>query len=104
MKDGAVLLNVGRGSAIDTDALVRALQSGKLYGAGLDVTEPEPLPADHPLWKCKNCLITPHVSGFFHLRDTYDAIVSLAYNNLSAYFEGKTPKNVVDFSTGYRKA
>ena len=104
MKDGAVLLNVGRGSAIDTDALVRALQSGKLYGAGLDVTEPEPLPADHPLWKCTNCLITPHISGFFHLRDTYDAIVSLAYDNLSAYFEGKTPKNVVDFATGYRKA
>lgn len=104
MKDGAVLLNVGRGSAVVTDALVRALQNGKLYGAGLDVTDPEPLPTDHPLWKCKNCIITPHVSGFFHLRETYDAIVSLAFENLTLYFEGKTPKNTVDFSTGYRKA
>ena len=104
MKDGSVLLNVGRGSAVVTDALIAALNSGKLYGAGLDVTDPEPLPADSPLWQCRNCLITPHVSGFFHLRQTYDAIVALAYENLSLYFDGKTPKNVVDFKTGYRKA
>ena len=51
MKDGAILLNVGRGMIVDTDALCAALENGKLAGAGVDVTDPEPLPADHPLWK-----------------------------------------------------
>lgn len=103
MKKDSVLLNVGRGSAIDTDALYDALQSGKLRGAGIDVTDPEPLPKEHPLWQCKNALITPHVSGFFHLQETYENIVSLAYTNLEKYLEGKEPDNIVDFETGYRK-
>ena len=104
MKDGSIILNVGRGSAIDTDALYNALISGKLGGAGIDVTDPEPLPPDHPLWKCKNAVITPHISGYFHLKETYDNIVNLAYDNLKAYLEGNTPANIVDFKTGYRKA
>lgn len=104
MKDGSIILNVGRGSAIDTDALYNALMSGKLGGAGIDVTDPEPLPPDHPLWKCKNAVITPHISGYFHLKETYDNIVNLAYDNLKAYLEGNTPANIVDFKTGYRKA
>ena len=103
MKDGAVILNVGRGSAIDTDALLEALESGKLSGAGIDVTDPEPLPSEHPLWKSKNAVITPHVSGYFHLQETYDNIIKLAYTNLEAFLSGKEPENIVDFETGYRR-
>jgi phosphoglycerate dehydrogenase-like enzyme len=62
MKDGATLINVARGPVVDTDALVAELNSGRI-GAGLDVTDPEPLPGDHPLWKCPNLIIAPHVGG-----------------------------------------
>lgn len=62
MPDGALLVNVARGPVVDTDALVAELQSGRLRAA-LDVTFPEPLPEDHPLWACPNALITPHVGG-----------------------------------------
>ncbi len=104
MKDGAVLLNVGRGSAVDSDALSAALLSGKLSGCGLDVTDPEPLPPEHPLWRIPTAVITPHVSGFFHLRETYENIVALAYHNLEAFLSGAPLRNEVDFSTGYRKS
>ena len=63
MKENTILLNVGRGTAIDSLALAKALQEGAIYGAGLDVTDPEPLPEDHPLWDAPHCIITPHVSG-----------------------------------------
>nr|WP_297414206.1 2-hydroxyacid dehydrogenase [uncultured Nocardioides sp.] len=62
MKDGALLVNVARGGVVDTDALVEALRSGRI-SAALDVTDPEPLPEDHPLWDCPNLLISPHVGG-----------------------------------------
>lgn len=62
MKDGAALINVARGPVVDTDALVKHLQSGRI-SAGVDVTDPEPLPAGHPLWACPNLIITPHVGG-----------------------------------------
>ena len=62
MKDGAVLVNVARGRVVDTNALVAELSSGRI-SAALDVTDPEPLPQDHPLWKLENVLITPHVGG-----------------------------------------
>jgi phosphoglycerate dehydrogenase-like enzyme len=62
MKDGALLVNVARGQVVDTDALVSELDSGRLCAA-LDVTDPEPLPGDHPLWRCPNLLVTPHVGG-----------------------------------------
>lgn len=62
MKSGALLVNVARGPVVDTDALVLALNSGKIFAA-LDVTDPEPLPAEHPLWQAPNCLITPHLGG-----------------------------------------
>jgi phosphoglycerate dehydrogenase-like enzyme len=62
MKHGATLVNVARGAIVDTDALVKVLNSG-LINAGLDVTDPEPLPAGHQLWSAKNCVITPHVGG-----------------------------------------
>lgn len=62
MKDGALLVNVARGPIIDTDALIAELNSGRIHAA-LDVTDPEPLPEGHPLWKAKNLLIVPHVGG-----------------------------------------
>jgi len=62
MKDGATLINVSRGPVVDTDALVAELNSGRI-SAGVDVTDPEPLPQDHPLWKCPNIIIAPHVGG-----------------------------------------
>ena len=62
MKDGAALINVARGAVVDTDALLKELQAGRI-SAGLDVTDPEPLPAGHPLWSAPNTFITPHVGG-----------------------------------------
>jgi phosphoglycerate dehydrogenase-like enzyme len=62
MKDGAALINVARGGVVDTDALIRELNSGRIT-AGLDVTDPEPLPDGHPLWSARNVIITPHVGG-----------------------------------------
>lgn len=82
MKTGAYLINCGRGSAVDLDALKESLDSGHLSGAGLDVTNPEPLPADHPLWDYDNVIITPHVAGGFHLQQTFDRILEIARNNL----------------------
>lgn len=62
MKDGALLVNVGRGPIVDTEALMSELASGRLHAA-LDVTDPEPLPEEHPLWDAPNCIITPHMAG-----------------------------------------
>lgn len=101
MKKGAILLNAGRGSAVDTDALVDALNAEVLAGVGLDVTNPEPLPADHPLWACPNACITPHVSGGMHLQQTHDNIVRLACANIRAYLNGGKLKNLFDYERGY---
>lgn len=103
MKDGATLINVGRGSAVDTEALCDALESGKLYGAALDVFEQEPLPREHRLWSAPNALITPHISGFFHLRKTYDNIVDICIRNYENYIFGRPFVNVIDRTTGYCK-
>ncbi|MFB9309997.1 phosphoglycerate dehydrogenase-like enzyme [Agromyces hippuratus] len=77
MPRGAVLVNVARGGLVDTGALVDALESGHLGGAGLDVTDPEPLPAGHPLWQAPNCIVTPHVA------DTEDMTVPLFAERIS---------------------
>ncbi|NLE12431.1 MAG: noncanonical pyrimidine nucleotidase, YjjG family [Clostridiales bacterium] len=102
MKNTALLANVGRGNAIDCIALAYALNSGKLGGAALDVTDPEPLPQDHPLWHCENALITPHISGFFHLRETYENIIELMLENVRRYMLGEELACRVDFETGYQ--
>ncbi|WP_346899028.1 D-2-hydroxyacid dehydrogenase [Clostridium sp. UBA7503] len=102
MKGGSVLINVGRGTAIDTEALCDALESGKLLGAALDVTDPEPLPKDHRVWGIKNAIITPHVSGNYNLKETHHRIVKIAVNNLERFIKGEELRNVVNLSTGYR--
>lgn len=103
MKPGAVLINVGRGTAVDADALCEALNSGHLGGAAVDVTNPEPLPPEHPLWTAKNMLITPHISGGFNLPETFERILAICADNLKRYHHGEPLKNVVDFQTGYKK-
>lgn len=103
MKDGSYLLNVGRGSAINQEDLLWALDSGKLRGASIDVTVPEPLPADHPLWQRDNLLLTPHISGFFQLRQTHDNVIDIACRNLKAYPDGPYIAQT-DFESGYRKS
>ena len=103
MKDTAILLNIGRGTAVDTDALNEALRSGKIYGAGIDVTDPEPLPADHPLWDAPHMIITPHVSGGYALPVTLEKILRLSIENLERWERGEQLINIVDRGTGYVK-
>lgn len=76
---------------------------GKIAGAALDVTDPEPLPADHRLWNAPNLLITPHVSGGFSLPETLEKIVGLFADNLERYFAGQPIENLVNLQTGYRE-
>lgn len=103
MKQDSILINAGRGTSIDTDALAEVLECGYLGGAGLDVTDPEPLPEDHKLWKLKNALITPHTAGGFRLDETVDRIVRICASNLQAFMNHRPLRNEVDFETGYRK-
>lgn len=103
MKDTAILVNVGRGSAVDTDALVSALNGGEIGGAVIDVVHEEPLPAAHPLWDAPHLVLTPHVTGNFNLPETLRRIVNLSLRNLAAYLNGQPMESVVDFKTGYRK-
>lgn len=95
MRLGSYFVNAGRGDLVDSDALCAALSSGHLAGAALDVTNPEPLPADHPLWRQPNALITPHISGGWHLQATVDNVVALCRDNLKAYLAGQLLRNVV---------
>ena len=97
------LVNVGRGNVIDTEALVSVLKDGHLGGVALDVTDPEPLPEDHPLWNMDRVIITPHIAGqsFGYSKDTEDRIVHLWSQNLKRYLEGKELVNRVSFENGY---
>jgi phosphoglycerate dehydrogenase-like enzyme len=99
MKDGAVLINVSRGSLVDEEALVDALRSGKLRGAGLDVVSREPLPEDSPLWGFGNVLITPHVSAV--TTEYWTRQTQLIVWNLRRLAEGEDLLNVVDRLSGY---
>lgn len=101
LKKGSMILNVGRGTAVDQDALIELLQSGYLGGAGLDVTTPEPLPADSPLWAMPNVIITPHISNGVSLDITLDFIFNKFTEYLQNYIDGKQFKRVVDRSVGY---
>lgn len=101
MKDGAYFINVGRGNTVDEDALYKALVSGKLAGASIDVTEIEPLPIDSKLWGLKNLLITPHISGWYHLKNTYTQIADIVMINLVRYLNGEELINIVERKRGY---
>ena len=103
MKEGAVLLNVGRGFIVDTEALCDALERGHLSGAGVDVTDPEPLPPTHRLWNIPTAVVAPHISGFYHLRETHERIGGIFLESLRHFQAGEPLRNLVDFATGYRK-
>lgn len=93
MKPNAILVNAGRGSGVDCLALAEVLKAGKLWGAALDVTEPEPLPEGHPLWACSNLLLTPHSAGGDKLDATIRRIATLSLENLKRYLAGEELKN-----------
>lgn len=93
------MVNVGRGDAIDTDALVHALDMGKLAGAALDVTDPEPLPAGHTLYGRKNVVLTPHLSG--RTESYFDLSLDIFVANLERLKDGKDILNAVDPKRGY---
>ena len=84
MKPSAFFVNCGRGTAIDNEALCRALQNGVIAAAAADVMEIEPLPAESPLWRQPNMVITPHISGGFHLPATLENIVEISFGNFAA--------------------
>ena len=101
MKKGAILVNVGRGSAIVTEDLLRVMKEGYLSGVCLDVTDPEPLPKNHPLWNTEHVYITPHISGRFNAEVTYDRVLGIMRDNLKRYIAGEKLENIVDRSIGY---
>jgi glyoxylate reductase len=94
MKPGAVVINTSRGPVIDHDALYDALASGRLFGAGLDVTDPEPLPADHPILTLENVVVCPHIASASLQTRTKMAI--LAAENIVAVLAGERPKTPVN--------
>jgi phosphoglycerate dehydrogenase-like enzyme len=100
MKPGAWLINIARGDMIDDDALLAALDARRIGGAFLDPTNPEPLPADHPLWRTPNCMITMHLSGRSQTK-MFQRAAALFLDNLAAYRAGQPMRNVADLDAGY---
>ena len=101
MKNTALFVNVGRGPIVDTDALINALKTGEIDYAALDVTDPEPLPADHPLLDVENCLIVPHI-GSYTDRTRYDMSI-LTADNIIAGVHKKPLKTCVNEEVNYKK-
>ncbi|MGM9627194.1 MAG: D-2-hydroxyacid dehydrogenase [Faecousia sp.] len=101
MKKTAILLNVGRGSCIDQDALIDALNEGQIAGAALDVFRTEPIPQDDPAWNTKKLLVTPHCSGKMTMQYTRDTLVNTFCENLKRFCEGSPLLHVVDTELGY---
>ena len=97
----ACVINVGRGTAVEQEPLIEALNSGRIAGAALDVMDPEPLPQDHPLWSAKNLILTPHVSGNMTLGYTCDTNVAMFCEDLKNYAAGKPLNGFVDRAKGY---
>jgi phosphoglycerate dehydrogenase-like enzyme len=98
VRPGALFINVARGGSVVTDELVAALRDGRIRGAGLDVTEPEPLPPEHALWQMDNVIITPHVAALGNERDHYPVLFE---ENLRRFIAGERLLNVVDPARGY---
>lgn len=103
MKKDAMIINVGRGSAIDSHVLYEVLSLPHLYGAALDVVDQEPLDPTHPLWTLDNVLITPHASGGFVWPSVGEYFFVLVTRNIQHYLNNEEIENSVDFTTGYRK-
>ncbi|HEY3519108.1 MAG TPA: D-2-hydroxyacid dehydrogenase [Gammaproteobacteria bacterium] len=99
MKDDAFFINIGRGESVVTADLTAALQNGTIGGAGLDVTDPEPLPAGHPLWSMSNVIITPHIATSSDYRS--DRTFTLVAENVRRYARGDAVLSVVDLAAGY---
>lgn len=99
MKSTAVLVNIARGPLVDPDALVAALNSEQIYGAAMDVTQPEPLPDGHPLWSAKNVLITPHMADTPEM--TAPLLAERISRNVAAFVAGEQFTGVVDTEAGY---
>jgi len=99
MRSTAYFINVGRGETVVTDDLVSALRSGRIAGAGLDVSEPEPLPPGHPLWDIPNVILTPHIA--VASEDLLQRMLVLTGENLRRYIAGEAMLSVVDLSRGY---
>lgn len=97
----AIVINVGRGTAVDQDALAEALNEGRIAGAALDVMTPEPLPPEHPLWNTKNLLITPHISGNMSIAVTREKNVVQFLEDLENYAAGRPLARLVDRKRGY---
>jgi len=95
MKPDAILISDGRGSVLDQDALARAMETGHLWGAALDVTVPEPLPEDSPLWDIPNLLITPHVAGGIRMELSRKTAVTFCLENFRRFVEGRDLQGVV---------
>jgi phosphoglycerate dehydrogenase-like enzyme len=99
MKASAILVNIGRGGLVDTDALVAALSTGRIAGAGVDVTDPEPLPDGHPLWSAPNVIITPHSADTPAM--TAPLLAHRVANNTRAFLGRGGFDGVVDPAVGY---
>ena len=99
VKRGALFVNVGRGATVVTSALVDALRTGALGGAALDVTDPEPLPPDHPLWQAPNLIVTPHISSESELG--VSRVWEIVRENLRRYLAGERMLSEVDVNRGY---
>jgi len=99
MKKGAYFIAVSRGGLYDMNSLVKALDSKRLSGAGVDVTDPEPLPKGHPLWKFDNALITPHIAG--RSDKDRDRMIGTIKENIQRFADGRPLINVVDKQKGY---
>ena len=93
MKDGVILLNTARGALIVEQDVADALNSGKMYAAGLDVAAVEPLPATRPLLTAKNCIMTPHIA--WATKEARQRLMNIAVDNLRCFLDGK-PQNVVN--------
>ncbi len=99
MDERAWLINVARGGHVDTDALVAALRAGSIAGAGVDVTEPEPLPDGHPLWSLRNCIITPHTADTWEMR--MPLLAGRIRANVAHFAAGEPLEGLVDPDAGY---
>lgn len=95
----AIIVNVARGTLLDTDAALDALREGRLWGIGLDVTDPEPLPSDHPLWNDPNCIVTSHSADTPLM--TKHLLATRIRANVSAFLNGTRFTGVVDITRGY---